>query len=82
VGGLVVILESTSQDVFDIEDLYFDSDETLMITAAKYQDEADSLLANKDKILIIGEMLRFRRSATSSTTTTVRWEKYSVPSHQ
>jgi hypothetical protein len=46
------ILESTSQDVFDIEDLYFDSGEALTITAAKYQDvhtEADSLLANKDE---------------------------------
>jgi hypothetical protein len=40
----VVILESTSQDVFDTEDLYFHSGETLTITAAKYQDEADSLL--------------------------------------
>jgi hypothetical protein len=34
VCGLVVILESTSQDFFDTEDLYFHSGETLTITAA------------------------------------------------
>jgi DDHD domain len=42
------ILESTSQDVFDIEDLYFDNREALTMTHSKFQGlhaEAESLLS-------------------------------------